>query len=115
MTFYEWLMAQRHRSDLVGRFALKAEADLNFPVRVRKLHVLLKYYKPSPWLRTMVKMSHREWREHRRGEISKAVEQFDRLHGACRAGKVTFLMTTSSTTHVPRVDARRFWPEKGVL
>jgi len=107
MTFYEWLMAQRHRPDLVGRFALKAEADLNFPVRVRKLHVLLTYYKPSPWLRTMIKLSHAEYRAYRRQRAvnEKELRGFDTLPKS----PSSFITTPVHELVLPK---RRFWKKQ---
>lgn len=59
--FYTWLLAQRERTDDVGRLALLAAQDKRFPKKSHRLFKLLRHYGDRPE-RELLKTAHREWR-----------------------------------------------------
>ncbi len=61
--FYQWLLAQRERTDDVGRCALLASQDPQFPKDLQRLYKLLRHYDDRPELRELINA---EWRRVRR-------------------------------------------------
>jgi uncharacterized protein YozE (UPF0346 family) len=65
--FFEWLLAQRERRDMIGGFALLASQDRNFPRTARRLYKLLRYCGDNAMLRDCMKKAHAEYRARRDG------------------------------------------------
>jgi uncharacterized protein YozE (UPF0346 family) len=66
--FFPWLLAQRGRTDDVGRLALLVSGDRTYPRRSHRLYRLLNYCGTNPELRRLTKKAHAEWRVVRDGK-----------------------------------------------